>query len=556
MKKITFFFTTFLLITLNSFSQCDPPEIYYWDMGLDYVYMDGNNNSEVDYYEIEFNEGESFTPGDGTAQAYTFNNFPHTMSGLSSGTIYYFTIRSVCNDGSVSDWTNNNPNGVDQWSTDMPQGEFLAENILSHNSSQDITHEPSQLCESTTASYDFLFSGDNVDSGLVCPETTFTTTSDGPYIITITDSYGDGWVGNAGTDPTSLDVLVNGVVVLDNITITEGFSSEYTFDANNGDEISTQWQNQGTWFYEVGYSIISQNAAADGETVMSGQIYHRSYIPADFGYEGNITIGAVELGIWYSDSDGNFDPDLPTSSYPGTQYQNLFLYKHTTGGVGTDNIGQDQANFELIAFSLNFEVTPDDHLSVINVPLTFLPGYGNLNGNGIEVSANDEFVIQVWMAPGDAASTGVSEGVRLSIGGNLSDFTISPDDTTNYPYPAVQAGTGIDPNSTCEFYTYVDDNTSLMNLVIGSNDQLSVNDLDSLNLNIFPNPINATEQFLNIKANNTYLKKIVIYDIMGRVVFDKTTENEKIDISTISSGTYILEVNINGSKKTSKLIIR
>ena len=160
------------------------------------------------------------------------------------------------------------------------------------------------------------------------------------------------------------------------------------------------------------------------------------------------------------------------------------------------------------------------------------------------------------MAPGDAASTGVSEGVRLSIGGNLSDFTISPDDTTNYPYPTVQAGTGIDPNSTCEFYNYVDDNTSLMNLVIGSNDQLSVNDLDSLNLNIFPNPINVTGQFLNIKANNTYLKKIVIYDIMGRVVFDKTTKNEKIDISIISSGTYILEVNINGSKKTSKLIIR
>ena len=42
--------------------------------------------------------------------------------------------------------------------------------------------------------------------------------------------------------------------------------AEYTFDANNGDEISTQWQNQGTWFYEVGYSIISQNAAEDGET--------------------------------------------------------------------------------------------------------------------------------------------------------------------------------------------------------------------------------------------------------------------------------------------------
>ena len=258
------------------------------------------------------------------------------------GTPYYFTNRGVCNDGSVSDWNDNGNNGPDLWYTDMEAGEFSAENILSHNSSQEITHEPSQKCESEDAAYDLIFIGANADPGVSCPETTFTALTDGPYIITITDSYGDGWVGNIVGNETVLDVLVNGTVVLDDISLVSGLSAEFTFDANTGDEISTQWVNQGTWFYEVGYSIISQNSNSEVVTSVGAQLYTRSYIPADFGYEGNVTIGAVQLGIWYSDAEGNYNPDLPVTDYTGTAYQNIFLYRQTNGGVGTSNVGQNQ----------------------------------------------------------------------------------------------------------------------------------------------------------------------------------------------------------------------
>jgi hypothetical protein len=341
--------------------------------------------------------------------------------------------------------------------------------------------------------------------------------------------------------------------VLDDITLENGVSQDFEFDALVGDEISTSWQNEGTWFYEVGYSIISQNAPID-EVSVAGQIYHRSYIPADFGYDGNVTIGAVELGIWYSDAEGNYNPDLPTQDFGGTSYQNIFLYRHTTGGVGTSNIGQDQANFELIAFSLNFQITPEDHQSVITVPLTFLPGFGELNGNGVEVSADDEFVIQVWMAPGDAASTGFPGGVRKFIAGNTSDFTISPDNTTNYPYPTVQAGTGIDPNSACEFYNYVPDNTSLMNLVIGQNQALSTNSNTMDEINIYPNPLEKG-QFLNINSMSQKSKTIQIFDISGRMVLNKNLNGSQLDVSVLESGTYIVKVEFENKISTKKLII-
>ena len=43
---------------------------------------------------------------------------------------------------------------------------------------------------------------------------------------------------------TVLDVLVNGTVVLDDITMANGYSEQFSFEAMSGDEISTQWVNQ------------------------------------------------------------------------------------------------------------------------------------------------------------------------------------------------------------------------------------------------------------------------------------------------------------------------
>jgi hypothetical protein len=116
MKKITFLL---LLISTFAFSQCPQPDISEWNMTSDGANFDGTNFSTVASYEVEYNLGSSFTPGDGTASTFTFNEFPATLTGLESSTLYYFTIRSVCSDGTVSEWTDNpaNGDGPDPWQT-------------------------------------------------------------------------------------------------------------------------------------------------------------------------------------------------------------------------------------------------------------------------------------------------------------------------------------------------------------------------------------------------------------------------------------------------------
>ncbi len=81
------------------------------------------------------------------------------------------------------------------------------------------------------------------------------------HSIVLTDDYGDGWNGG------SVDVLVNGGLVLDNLTLTDGFGPvTFYFQAATGDLISTAYV-PGGWPYENEYHIYDFNGVevcADG----------------------------------------------------------------------------------------------------------------------------------------------------------------------------------------------------------------------------------------------------------------------------------------------------
>jgi len=96
------------------------------------------------------------------------------------------------------------------------------------------------------------------------------------YSIALYDTFGDGW--NGGT----LDVLVNGVVVLDNITLSSGAGPVYyDFPVTQGDMITTLF-TAGSWAGEPYYSIhISEGnqvwyappASLGPPNITAGQLY-------------------------------------------------------------------------------------------------------------------------------------------------------------------------------------------------------------------------------------------------------------------------------------------
>ncbi|MCD6227177.1 T9SS type A sorting domain-containing protein [Candidatus Micrarchaeota archaeon] len=69
-----------------------------------------------------------------------------------------------------------------------------------------------------------------------------------------------------------------------------------------------------------------------------------------------------------------------------------------------------------------------------------------------------------------------------------------------------------------------------------------VNENKKIELKVSPNPANST---INIEVSNVYLinKIVSIYNDKGRLMFRTQIDNNRIDISQLPSGKYIIIVN-------------
>jgi hypothetical protein len=94
------------------------------------------------------------------------------------------------------------------------------------------------------------------------------------YRIDLFDTFGDGWNG------CSIDVLVNGSLVLNNITLDEGYGPiSYYFQASSGDMITTTF-NPGSWICEPYYKVYNSEGKLVcavpnncGPVIPPGQLY-------------------------------------------------------------------------------------------------------------------------------------------------------------------------------------------------------------------------------------------------------------------------------------------
>jgi len=83
-------------------------------------------------------------------------------------------------------------------------------------------------------------------------------------------------------------------------------------------------------------------------------------------------------------------------------------------------------------------------------------------------------------------------------------------------------------------------------------DVLSVNEFSTSNFKVYPNP--SSDQIF-IESNNLDISSVAIFDILGKEVYFHNGAVDKINVSSLSKGVYILNLNADGEKYTKKLII-
>lgn len=83
------------------------------------------------------------------------------------------------------------------------------------------------------------------------------------------------------------------------------------------------------------------------------------------------------------------------------------------------------------------------------------------------------------------------------------------------------------------------------------NFQLSTNEFNLNNIQVYPNPTNS---LLFIKAQNNNIEKIEIYNSFGQLNLTKGNDFQNIDVSHLSSGIYIMKIFTENGHINKKII--
>nr|WP_321227212.1 T9SS type A sorting domain-containing protein [uncultured Psychroserpens sp.] len=83
---------------------------------------------------------------------------------------------------------------------------------------------------------------------------------------------------------------------------------------------------------------------------------------------------------------------------------------------------------------------------------------------------------------------------------------------------------------------------------------LSVDEFGSNVFSMYPNP--TSTGFVNVVGTNDNAISVSVYDILGKQVINQTLTNNRINVSALNAGVYIVKISQNDASVTKKLVIK
>ena len=193
-------------------------------------------------------------------------------------------------------------------------------------------------------------------------------------------------------------------------------------------------------------------------------------------------------------------------------------------------------------------------------------GYGDFTGMSTDLAQNETYdttietgyssqYVRIWIDLNDNYVFEDDEVIltnhfMASVGTHTVPVTIPSDANLGSHIMRVKTNWSSEvPTDACEETTWAE--TEDYTVVI--TEALGINDVELADLRIYPNPVDGN--YVTIKSPIGGDKQIELFDINGRRVLSTIISGDMLDISSINTGFYMVEVTINGYKKVSKLII-
>ena len=323
-----------------------------------------------------------------------------------------------------------------------------------------------------------------------------TITSCGNGIVTFGETCDDGnFVSGDGCDNNCTTTTCGNGIVTTGETCDDG-------NLTNGDGCNNTCQLE---------AICGNGTVEAGETCDDGNLANN---------DGCNNICQLEIN--FNSTTGPF-PD--NSCTPANEF--TFLVSGI-GVLGTNN------KFDQIAININHTFDADLDISLI------APNGTTIDLSSDNGSSGDNFTNTLFRAD---ASTLITAGTAPFTGsflpeGNLSTLTgINADGTWILRVcDDANTDTGSLNNATLTFASIV----------------LAINTFNSSVFNVYPNPV---KDIINLSSDNN-ISNIKVYNLIGQEVITKliNSNQSQIDMSNLTSGTYILKISSDNEIKTIKII--
>ena len=276
---------------------------------------------------------------------------------------------------------------------------------------------------------------------------------------------------------------------------------------------------------------------------------HQTYVDMGSSYTLSITTGPdnpQDTKVWIDiNNDGVFDNSTELFlDAPNTYSPSVSITIPNSIAINTPlrmRISSDEVGNNFTSCSDMFRGQVEDYAIIVNDTTCPAPTNLSVNVTGNNAELN-------WSPGGNETSWNIEygpSGFNLGFGNSLT--------TTTNPRTIFM------PLGTCwEFYVQADCGLSLSGWtgpIEGCT--VGIDENSTLDFTIFPNPSNGT---ININSSSSSIDRILIYNLIGEVAQLHEHLNSQqeftLELSSLSKGTYIIEISDNlGNKGFEKIIL-
>lgn len=349
-----------------------------------------------------------------------------------------------------------------------------------------------------------------------------------------------------GSGPSNEDsIFVEGLFLTNDITVTAPINFEVSLTSGTGFSNSvTVPQVAGTVANTEVFVRLASGLAINS---YSGDITVASAPVADqtVALSGNVfgaaTNALVLTGV-YDGLNNSVPKGVEITALEDVADLSLFGLGSANNGGGTD--GQE-FTFPSVSLSAGDVIFVSSESTGFTSFFGFAPDYttGAMSINGddaIELFENG-IVIDTF---GDIDTDGTGEAWEYTDGWAYRVDNTGPD------------GTFVLANWTFSGIAQLDGTTNDLSAVPFpiSNYSLTTQEFNTAaNFSIYPNPTNSG--FVNITTKANAAVNVTVFDVLGKQVLSKTLNNNTLDVTSLTTGVYILKLNQNGTSTTKRLIV-